>query len=224
MPPQYEGQIWYSETHSLLEPLLTGGRLDFIANKVQETVQAVHKEHGWKRRPLVSPKMVLQEAVRSGYISEEEALKHWHWHRREKMRKESLERNISVDLRTEIFRRDGGLCQYCGSRGRTLDHLIPVSKGGLSVRLNLLVACEPCNRKKYTKMPSEETVTVIRFFLKRERTVEHGYPYMSELITQFFEQLATKSHLEQARICGIIGIKRSKVFFQQKKLGIEIKY
>ena len=32
--PQYKGQIWYPETHSLLEPLLTGGRLDLIANEV----------------------------------------------------------------------------------------------------------------------------------------------------------------------------------------------
>ena len=34
VPPQYEGQIWYPETHSLLEPLFTGGRLDFIASEV----------------------------------------------------------------------------------------------------------------------------------------------------------------------------------------------
>lgn len=217
MPPQYDGHVWYQRTLDLLEGLLSGGRLDFIAREVQETVTRDHERRGWKRRPRVSPQMVLGEAVRRGYLSDEEAMQHLRWHRQEQMRKKQLERNIPADLQSEIFTRDGGRCQYCGGEGRTLDHLVPVSKGGPSVRLNLLTACEPCNLRKHAKLPSEEIVTVIRFFLKRERTVENGYPYMAELIRQFYEQLEQKGPFEQARIRGIVGIKKSTAVRQERR-------
>lgn len=44
------------------------------------------------------------------------------------------------------------VCTYCeravpGSRAH-IDHVIPLSRGGLHIRLNLAAACEPCNRQK----------------------------------------------------------------------------
>lgn len=54
-----------------------------------------------------------------------------------------------VMTRQNIFKRDGGKCQYCGStKDLTLDHLIPRSKGGKSTWTNLVTACKKCNSIK----------------------------------------------------------------------------
>ena len=43
----------------------------------------------------------------------------------------------------------GGLCAYCRSkRASTLDHIRPKSKGGSSLRSNLIPACIDCNHSK----------------------------------------------------------------------------
>ena len=43
----------------------------------------------------------------------------------------------------------GGLCAYCRSkRATTLDHIKPKSKGGSSLRSNLIPACQCCNHDK----------------------------------------------------------------------------
>ena len=43
----------------------------------------------------------------------------------------------------------GGLCAYCREhRATTLDHLKPKSKGGSSLRSNLIPACRECNHAK----------------------------------------------------------------------------
>lgn len=54
-----------------------------------------------------------------------------------------------VLTRQNIFKRDHGLCQYCGTdNDLTLDHLVPRSKGGKSTWNNLVTACKACNAKK----------------------------------------------------------------------------
>lgn len=42
----------------------------------------------------------------------------------------------------------GDICVYCGQRAETLDHIIPVSKGGQSDLNNLVPACLACNSSK----------------------------------------------------------------------------
>lgn len=43
----------------------------------------------------------------------------------------------------------GGLCAYCRSkRAETLDHIKPRSKGGSSLRSNMLPCCRDCNHSK----------------------------------------------------------------------------
>ena len=43
----------------------------------------------------------------------------------------------------------GGLCAYCRChRATTLDHLKPKSRGGSSLRSNLIPACQDCNHSK----------------------------------------------------------------------------
>lgn len=47
-----------------------------------------------------------------------------------------------------LVKRDGGLCQYCGKKGSTIDHVVPRSKGGQHVWENVALACARCNGKK----------------------------------------------------------------------------
>lgn len=60
-------------------------------------------------------------------------------------------------IRAEIFRRDNYTCQYCSVRGGRLecDHIIPVSRGGLTLESNLVTACFTCNRSKRNKTLEE---------------------------------------------------------------------
>eukprot|EP00892_Ulva_mutabilis_P001192 jgi/Ulvmu1/11073/UM007_0255.1 len=51
-----------------------------------------------------------------------------------------------------ILLRDRHMCQYCGSRAElTIDHVVPVSKGGELTWSNCVTACRACNAKKGNK-------------------------------------------------------------------------
>ena len=55
-----------------------------------------------------------------------------------------------------VHARDSYTCQYCGSKGTTIDHVIPKSRGGRSDCFeNTVSCCKPCNAKKGDKLPSE---------------------------------------------------------------------
>ena len=51
-------------------------------------------------------------------------------------------------LRRVIFDAWGNGCAYCGATADTLDHVMPLARGGLTVRTNLVPACSPCNLRK----------------------------------------------------------------------------
>jgi len=56
--------------------------------------------------------------------------------------------------RTNILKRDGNRCVYCGSRNDlTLDHVVPRSIGGKDSWENLVSACQTCNTKKGNRTP-----------------------------------------------------------------------
>jgi 5-methylcytosine-specific restriction endonuclease McrA len=59
--------------------------------------------------------------------------------------------------RKAVLARDAWTCQYCGrqANGLTVDHVIPRSRGGLSVWENIVASCAPCNRKKGNRTPHE---------------------------------------------------------------------
>ena len=52
-----------------------------------------------------------------------------------------------------------GLCYYCNERvGRkslTMDHVVPISRGGKSKKGNIVPACKECNNKKKYLIPIE---------------------------------------------------------------------
>lgn len=52
-----------------------------------------------------------------------------------------------------------GFCHYCGekflSENLTMDHLVPVSRGGKASRNNVVPACKECNNRKKYLLPME---------------------------------------------------------------------
>lgn len=52
-----------------------------------------------------------------------------------------------------------GVCHYCdcqvGARQLTMDHVVPLVRGGRSTRGNVVPACKTCNTKKQLLLPVE---------------------------------------------------------------------
>jgi 5-methylcytosine-specific restriction protein A len=52
-----------------------------------------------------------------------------------------------------------GVCHYCnkevGRDGLTMDHIVPLSRGGKSTKGNIVAACKECNSKKKYLLPIE---------------------------------------------------------------------
>ena len=50
-------------------------------------------------------------------------------------------------------------CYYCGKqiegRNKTVDHKIPISRGGTNARENLVMCCQSCNSHKNNRTESE---------------------------------------------------------------------
>jgi 5-methylcytosine-specific restriction endonuclease McrA len=68
--------------------------------------------------------------------------------------------------RGNIYLRDGNRCQYCGkkfsSSELSLDHVVPISRGGKSSWENVVCACLPCNVKKGNKLLTETGIQLRR--------------------------------------------------------------
>jgi 5-methylcytosine-specific restriction endonuclease McrA len=70
-------------------------------------------------------------------------------------------RRVAVSRRA-VMARDGGLCQYCGSRADSIDHVVPRSKGGMHTWENVVAACRPCNVRKRDRMLQETSMHLHR--------------------------------------------------------------
>ena len=52
-----------------------------------------------------------------------------------------------------------GICYYCGRlfepKNLTMDHVVPLARGGRSTKDNIVTSCKECNTKKKTLLPME---------------------------------------------------------------------
>lgn len=74
--------------------------------------------------------------------------------RREKEKARELRRKLWWKQRIEQ-----GLCHYCGNKFSphelTMDHVVPIARGGTSSKGNVVPACKECNNKKKYLLPLE---------------------------------------------------------------------
>lgn len=77
------------------------------------------------------------------------------------LRAERISTTYEEFTRYEIYKRDNGTCQYCGTKqnktGWHLDHVIPLARGGVHTRENVVVSCASCNQSKGARLLSEWT-------------------------------------------------------------------
>lgn len=63
-----------------------------------------------------------------------------------------------------------GVCHYCGKtvgpERLTMDHVVPVARGGRSTKGNIVPACAACNKTKRAQTPAERIMEE----LEREST------------------------------------------------------
>ncbi|HWS12018.1 MAG TPA: HNH endonuclease [Rhodocyclaceae bacterium] len=59
----------------------------------------------------------------------------------------------------ELFHRDRHVCAYCGGEFSglrlTRDHIVPVSRGGRDMWMNVVTACRSCNQRKSGRTPEQ---------------------------------------------------------------------
>jgi 5-methylcytosine-specific restriction endonuclease McrA len=72
------------------------------------------------------------------------------------------ERSRARDLRKTRWwqkKSASGICYYCSVQvarsDLTMDHLVPLSRGGRSTKDNLVPCCKSCNTRKKTMLPVE---------------------------------------------------------------------
>ena len=67
-----------------------------------------------------------------------------------------------------------GVCHYCGrefpASELTMDHIVPVARGGRSTRGNVVPCCRDCNQKKKYLTPAE----ILLRELEEEQSREPG--------------------------------------------------
>ena len=101
----------------------------------------------------------------------------------------SIYRSHVPFTKKNVMIRDRHLCVYCRSKNDlTIDHVIPVSRGGKNSFENCVTACRPCNNKKGRRTPREA-----KMFLKRQPYA----PTISEFFRIKMEQLGLHKLLKE---------------------------
>ena len=75
----------------------------------------------------------------------------------------SREREKARALRKSVWWQQqiqAGVCHYCGKQvgadALTLDHVVPVARGGTTTKGNVVPACAACNKTKKYLTPAEQ--------------------------------------------------------------------
>jgi len=89
-----------------------------------------------------------------------------------------------------VMIRDDYRCMYCGSKSKklTIDHVIPVSRGGKTNFDNCVAACRGCNTYKDNRKPSEVDMYLIR---------QPYSPTISEFFMKKCQQLNINDYLKE---------------------------
>ena len=104
----------------------------------------------------------------------------------------SLYRSSVPFSKRNVMVRDRFKCLYCGSSKQlTIDHVIPVSRGGKTTFENCVTSCKDCNNKKNDRTPSEA-----KMYLRRQPYA----PTISEYIRARVERLGINDLLKDLGI------------------------
>lgn len=74
---------------------------------------------------------------------------------------------FTTDEKFDILKKSGGVCCHCGKEiyagyTMTVDHFIPLFKGGSNRKINLIPLCEDCNKTKDDKLYTMDYIKYIK--------------------------------------------------------------
>lgn len=94
-----------------------------------------------------------QRCVNAVSLREGRALRIEHAHRYRTRRRAAASPGVTERDWKRLVARYGGCCAYCGTPGGTsVDHVVPLSRGGRHSIGNVLPACKPCNSSKGNRL------------------------------------------------------------------------
>jgi len=120
----------------------------------QATYYATHKQDILARRVAYrEDKRTYDAAYRRTATGKESARKHGAKRRALKSGNTPAHRMLTGEQWDSILKASKGCCYWCGKRSKpTMDHVLPLSKGGQHTAENVVVSCMSCNLKKYAKI------------------------------------------------------------------------
>lgn len=128
----------------------------------------------------------------------------------------SANRYISEATQIQVRQRAKFLCEYCHASEQwqyvsfTVDHVIPISKGGANSIDNLALACFHCNRKKSDKVKSfdEQSSSEVPLFNPRTDSWQEHFIWSTDTLaiiglTATGRATVTALEFNRARIINI---------------------
>jgi hypothetical protein len=163
---------YYEEIHDWVAPLrdtefIKNLKISFSVKKYKKYEEKLVEEELLK--PVTNPEFIcMTEYVspkgRNAYTGEcvytlDEIIRHTQNVEEQESRKKSKSyqrQMMTASLRYDIMKRDNFKCVLCGRSAKDgvklhVDHIVPVSKGGLTTPDNLRTLCEECNFGKRDK-------------------------------------------------------------------------
>lgn len=134
-------------------------------------------------------------------------------------------KRVTAEQRRAVVERSGESCEYCLSQLRfsmqsfSVEHIIPVEKGGETELENLGLSCQGCNNHKYNKILGHDPVsrkTVPLYHPRQQNWMDHFI--WNEDFTQIVGTTptgrATVRELKVNRV-GLVNLRR--VLYQTSK-------
>lgn len=114
--------------------------------------QACQKYYSLNRnREIQRKKLDFQRFKAAGYSDKHRMYQRLNWHFRRVAKQ--CENPLTASEWFEILEAANYQCTNCGStHDLTMDHIIPVTKGGLHTKANIGVLCRSCNSSKSDKI------------------------------------------------------------------------
>jgi 5-methylcytosine-specific restriction endonuclease McrA len=133
--------------------------------KENHTPSAIERRHRYRKsikgklsekRYLYSKKGKLSVSIRCKIYRKTHPEKVAHYKRIRRERLKHILKTLTFKEWELILKLFDYRCVYCNKTGKlTLDHVIPISRGGEHTKYNVVPACKSCNSKKHNKMPKE---------------------------------------------------------------------
>ncbi|MBG1259992.1 HNH endonuclease [Nostoc commune] len=103
----------------------------------------------------------------------------------------SANRYISESTQNQVRQRAKSLCEYCHASEQwqyvsfTVDHVIPLTKGGANLIDNLALACFHCNRQKSDKLKAfdEQSLSEVPLFNPRTDSWQEHFIWSTDTLS-----------------------------------------